>query len=91
MWKNHRAGPPPAGFFAIFKWIYLFISIVFITGSLPNLLSGLFIRRRINRTFSLVVAGLDCLQVPFGTVLGIFTLIVLLRGTVRERYAANAE
>lgn len=32
-----------------------------------------------------VVVGLNCLQVPFGTVLGSFTLIVLLRGIVRER------
>ncbi len=29
--------------------------------------------------FSIVVAGLDCFQIPFGTALGVFTIIVLSR------------
>ena len=34
-------------------------------------------------TYCLVVAGLSCMLMPFGTVLGVFTLIVLLRPGVK--------
>ena len=53
-----------------------------------NMLSGVFLRQRKCRVFSLVVAGLDCLQIPFGTALGVFDFIVLLRDSVRQSYAA---
>jgi hypothetical protein len=36
--------------------------------------------------FSIVVAGVNCLQIPFGTALGVFTMMVLLRDTVRQSY-----
>ena len=91
LWKNPRGGgPPPAEFFALFKWIYIFLGLLIITGGLLNIISGLCISRRQLRTFSLVVGGLNCLQIPFGTVLGVFTLVVLLRDSVRETYAAMA-
>lgn len=38
---------------------------------------------------SLVVSGINCLQIPFGTVLGIFTIIVLMRPSVQSGYEAN--
>jgi hypothetical protein len=41
-------------------------------------IAGRFIHRRVNRTFSIVIAGINCLHF-FGTALGIFTLIVLTR------------
>jgi hypothetical protein len=37
--------------------------------------------------FSLVVTGITCLSFPFGTALGVFTIIVLTRGSVRQLYA----
>ena len=33
-----------------------------------------------------MVAGLDCIWVLFGTVLGVFTIIVLMRDSVRLWY-----
>lgn len=76
MWKGQHATPPPPELFSIFKWFYVFAGIMLILAAVCNLMSGLFIRRRKYRTFSLVIAGLDCLQMPFGTVLGVFTLVV---------------
>jgi len=38
--------------------------------------------------FSLIIAGINCVQFPFGTVLGVFTFVVLLRDSVRELYEA---
>ncbi len=76
----------PANFFELFIGFYLVFAIVFLVGMLLNLLSAFFIRRRQHRFFSLVVAGVNCLQVPFGTALGVCTFIVLLRESVQRQY-----
>ena len=88
MWENQKGGPPPAEFFAIFKWFYLIFGIWFAASGVLNVMSGLFIRARKRRTFSMIVAGINCVHVPLGTVLGVFTLIVLMRDSVRESYEA---
>jgi hypothetical protein len=88
LWKNQKEGPPPEQFFAIFKWFYLVFGVLLVIGGIGNLLSGLFLRKKINRTFSLIVAGINCIHIPLGTVLGVFTFIVLLRDSVRELYEA---
>jgi len=91
MLANQKGGgPPPQAFFAIFKWFYVIFGIMLVIAALGNLLSGLFIKKRKHRTFSLIVAGLDILQIPFGTVLGVFTLVVLLRESVLEIYSASS-
>jgi hypothetical protein len=51
--------------------------------------SGRMIQRRRHRTFSLVMAGFLCMFAPFGTVLGVFTIVVLMCDSVRELYRAN--
>ena len=51
--------------------------------------SGRCLARRTRRVFSMVVAGVSCLQVPLGTILGVFTLVVLQRPTVQALYAAE--
>ena len=37
-------------------------------------------------TFCLVMAGIACMFMPFGTVLGVFTIIVLMRPSVKELF-----
>lgn len=49
-------------------------------------LAGRYLASRTHYTFCLVMAALSCLMVPVGTVLGIFTILVLLRPTVKERF-----
>jgi hypothetical protein len=87
MWKNQKgAVPPPKEFFAMFKWFYVFFGAWLVVSGVLNVLSGIFIGRRKFRTFSLVVAVINCIHIPFGTVLGVFTIVVLLRASVRELY-----
>jgi hypothetical protein len=89
IWKSQKDAPPlPKDFLDIFVWFYIFMGAIFGTMCVLNLLSGLFLRQRKHRTFSLVVGGLNCLQIPFGTVLGIFTIIVLSRNSVRQKYVS---
>ena len=85
MWKN-TPNPPPPQVIAIFKWFYAFGAVCLILAAIGNLLSGLYLRARKNRMFSIIVAALNCLQIPFGTVLGVFTIVVLVRESVRELY-----
>ena len=51
------------------------------------LTAGRFLGRRKHHTFCVVVAGLSCIFFPFGTALGVFALIVLLRPAVKEMFA----
>jgi len=86
-WRVQKArGFSPQEFITVFRLCYLFPGILFLGGGLINVLSGSFLRARTNRMFSLIVAGLDCLQIPLGTVLGVFTIIVLMRDSVRALY-----
>jgi hypothetical protein len=92
IWKAAQKGanPPPRELFAKFAdiliWFYVFFGAVLVTGGILNLLSGLFLLRRKHRIFSIVIAAFDCLQVPFGTILGVFTIIVLSRDSVQKLY-----
>jgi hypothetical protein len=79
---------PPEQIFAMLKWIYLAGAVWFVASGILNLISGLCLRARKGRTFSLVVAGINCLHIPLGTVLGVFTIIVLIRDSMRELYEA---
>lgn len=49
-------------------------------------LAGRNLVRGTRYTFCLVMAALSCVLVPVGTALGIFTILVLLRPTVKERF-----
>ena len=75
-------------------WIFIVIARVFILSGW--IMAGLIItagrklQRRAARTFCLVVAGIECLLVPFGTVLGVFTLVVLMQDTAKALFAAQA-
>jgi hypothetical protein len=90
MWKNQKnAVPPPKEFFAIFRWLYVVFGVWLVISGVLNLLSGIFLGCRKYRTFSLIVAVINCIHIPLGTVLGVFTIIVLLRPSVREVYEAE--
>ena len=53
------------------------------------LAAGRMLARRRRYLFCLAMAGIECILMPFGTVLGVFTIIVLMRDSVREAFAAN--
>ena len=53
-------------------------------------IAGRCIARREYRTFCLVIAGISCAFFPFGTALGVFTIVVLSRESVRALFANAA-
>lgn len=60
------------------------------TVGLLTILSGRWIKQRRRRLFSMILAGVNCMWVPLGTVLGVTTLMVLLRESVRALYEPQA-
>jgi hypothetical protein len=47
------------------------------------------LRERRSRTFCMIVAAISCLGIPYGTVLGIFTLAVLTRPSVVNLFTVS--
>jgi hypothetical protein len=89
-WKK-KAGTDPSlqPFFAEFLLFHLFSGAVAAVFGIVNLASGLLIMRRRRRALSVFVACLDCIIVPVGTILGAYSIVVLLRDSVREAYGAR--
>jgi hypothetical protein len=63
----------------------LFLALV--TGAVCCFLSARFMKQRRNRSFSQIVAAIGCLNMPLGTVLGVFALIALGKPEAMELYA----
>ena len=53
------------------------------------IIAGRCLAKRKRYMFCLVMAAISCIFMPFGTVLGVFTIIVLMRPSVKELFAAN--
>lgn len=56
------------------------------TLAICTLIAGRALAKQRRRTFAIVIAAINCMMVPLGTVLGVFTLVVLLRESVRVRF-----
>jgi hypothetical protein len=52
--------------------------------------AGRSLQARRRYTFCLVMAGVECIFMPFGTVLGVFTIIVLIRDSVKPLFGRSA-
>ncbi len=86
---NGPQDAPPREMLYMLGGLYVVFGLVLAATAVLNGLSGLFLRQRKNRIFSLVVAGLDCLQIPCGTILGVCTIVVLTRDSVRRAYESH--
>jgi hypothetical protein len=56
------------------------------------LIAGRCLSRRKCYSFALVIACIECLFIPFGTILGVFTIVALSRASVKGLFStATAE
>lgn len=53
-------------------------------------LTGRFLAQRAHYVFCFVMAAIECIFTPFGTVLGVFTILVLARPSVKELFGRPA-
>ena len=76
---------------ALVGWFFVaFAGVVIACGLTVSALlayAGRCLRQRRRYTFCLVMAAISCAFMPFGTVLGIFTLIVLTKPAVKPSFA----
>ncbi len=73
-------------FFVIFAGLFIMIGWILAGGIITT---GRFLERRKYHLFCLIMAGIECIFMPFGTVLGVFTIIVLMRESVKELFSVN--
>ena len=50
------------------------------------LAAGYFLSKYRHHTYCLVIAGVECIFMPFGTVLGVFTIILLVRPGIKALF-----
>ncbi|WP_372807529.1 hypothetical protein [Pontiella sp.] len=71
-------------------WMFVIMGSVFIllgwACAVCILIAGNKLRKRQGRLFCMVVAGVECMFMPFGTVLGVFTLIALNKDSVKALF-----
>lgn len=84
--NSGKALPPMVG------WLFVIMGSLFIlsgwTMAAFMAYAGKCIARRRRHLLCLVVAGLSCLFMPFGTILGVLSLIVLQRPSVKALFGA---
>jgi hypothetical protein len=83
-----KSGPaqPPIDQHVVGAFVIAFASVIIAIGwTFAGLIlaAGNFLGRRKSYTFCFVVACIECICFPLGTILGIFTLIVLCRPSVK--------
>ena len=73
-------------------WIFVVLgSMLFLIGiamAICILIAGRSLALRKRYLFVLVMACVECLFIPFGTILGVFTIVVLSRESVRGLFSA---
>jgi hypothetical protein len=75
---------------AFIGWLFVGIASFFIlagwTFAVLVAIAGRSIARRKHYQFCFVLACVECIFMPFGTVLGVFTILVLNRSSVKELF-----
>src|SRR5256885_10716730 len=79
---NPAQAPPPAFVGWIFSFIGLAFFLIAIAVTAARFRAAWCIKHRKSRVFCMVIAGIGCLEFPYGTVLGIFSFLVLGRDSV---------
>jgi len=78
--------PPPQ----FVGWLFIILGggffIVGQTLAICIIIAGRFLARRKHYLFVFVVACCECLFMPFGTILGVFTIILLSRESVKSTF-----
>ncbi len=79
---NQGQGPPPA-----FGWFFVVIGSLFILAgwciAACVAVAGRKLQTRRNRMYCMIIAGIECMFMPLGTILGVFSLVVLCKDSMK--------
>jgi hypothetical protein len=77
-----------------FGWIFIIAAAAMILAGMAVAvviaIGGRCLQKRRHYTFCMVVAAICCLIFPFGTILGVFTIVVLMRAEVEALFEKPA-
>jgi hypothetical protein len=72
-------------------WIFVVLgALLFLLGiamAICIFIAGRCLSRRKGYSFTLVMACIECLFIPFGTILGVFTIVALSRASVKALFS----
>lgn len=88
--KGSNGSLPPPFFGWLFALIGGFAILLGWAFAICLIIAGRFLARRKRYLFCMVMAAMSCMCMPFGTILGIFTIIVLQRPSVKEQFKQRA-
>lgn len=74
--------------FVIFSATFILVGLAF---AVAVFVAGRALANRTRYLYCLVMAGVECIFMPFGTVLGVFTILVLLRDSVKRMFGVETE
>jgi hypothetical protein len=85
---EHAPGPDRliGLFFTLFAGAFILLGWAL---AAATIYAGRCLTMRENYTFCLIVAAVSCINTPIGTVLGVFTIIVLMRPSVKQMFEAK--
>ena len=78
---------PPEFLGWIFAVVGSFLFLLGVAMAICILIAGRCLSRRKCYSFALVMACIECLFVPFGTILGVFTIVALSRESVKALFS----
>jgi len=87
--STNAQGPPPEIVGWIFGFLGLGFFIVMMVSFALKMQAYRCLTRRRSRIFCMMVAALSCIWIPYGTILGVFTFIVLSRASVIRLFEAG--
>jgi hypothetical protein len=70
-------------FFVLFSGIWILCGLTF---AICLALAGKYLMQRRHYIYCLVMAAVACAFAPFGTVLGVFTIVILMKDSVKELF-----
>jgi len=84
--QSGAADQIPAWVLPVIGSVLATVMLVILASGFLLLYAGLSLRRHKHRTFLLVMAALSCMAIPYGTLLGIFSFIVLQRPSAKALF-----
>jgi len=76
----------PFEFMNVIMFVFTFVLLIAIILGIAKIFCSKFIKQKTNRVFCIVISCIECFSFPYGTLLGVLSIMVLNRNSVKEIY-----
>lgn len=81
-----KSQPPPEAIGWIFSGVGFVFTVILLTLGVLVIRTGMNMLKKRSRTFCMVIDAMLCLMIPFGTIVGIFGLVLLMKPETEELF-----